>query len=61
MLIAKKIIRFEPKVNSHSKTDLPMDADLLVQKLGKRWYAFWQLSGEIYFQISKELNMVARG
>jgi hypothetical protein len=27
------------------------EVEVLLQKLGSRWYAFWEANGEIYFQL----------
>ena len=56
MSIAKKITHIDSKVSLQPKAGLPIDIDLLLQKLGDKWYAFWQLNGEMYFQLSKEVS-----
>ena len=61
MSIKKKITSIESKVSLQPKAGLPMDIDLLLQKLGDRWYAFWQLNGEMYFQLSREVGKGIRG
>ena len=47
MTTARKLQEFTTRRSPQKKKSI----DVLVQNLGGKWFAFWEINGEIYYQV----------